>query len=52
MGAFIYPVLRTGQGMISNSEEGMQRLIDRLNEVAKSYKMRDKCEEDKNYDSV
>ena len=28
------------QGMISNSEGGLQRLIDRLNEVAKSYKMK------------
>ena len=26
--------------MISNSEEGLQRLMDRLNEVAKSYKMK------------
>ena len=28
------------QGMICNSKGGLQRLIDRLNEVAKSYKMK------------
>ena len=28
------------QGMISDSERGLQRLMDRLNEVAKSYKMK------------
>ena len=40
------------QRMISNSERGLQRLMDRLNKVAKSYKTKSNVKKDKNYDSV
>ena len=39
------------QGMISNSEEELQRLMDRMNEVARWYRDENNCEV-KNYDSV
>ena len=32
--------LADDQGMISNSERGLQSLMDRLNEVAKTYDMK------------